>query len=186
MPVREVLINHLELTSPADFRPAANRGPELAIQQARQPSAAFARFLYTAVGGDWYWVDRLGWTEARWLSDIGRDNVELWVAYLEGTPAGYYQLESLPGRVVDINYFGMMPFMTGRGSGGYLLSEAIRRCYTLGAERVTVNTCSLDHPAALNNYLARGFARVREERIHKALDERAPGPWPGHADATQT
>jgi hypothetical protein len=35
---------------------------------------------------------------------------------------------------------------------------------------VTVNTCTLDHAAALPNYLARGFCVARTERQRRAID----------------
>lgn len=178
MPTRTITIYHLELAAREEFRPTPNRGPELFLMQAKRPSPEFSRFLYTAIGGDWYWIDRLPWNHARWQADIGRPAVETWVAYCEGTPAGYYQLERCAEGVVDIAYFGLMPFMTGQGSGGYLLSCAVERAYAMGAERVTVNTCTLDHEAALTNYRARGFRCVREERFEKTIPAHSPGPWP--------
>ncbi|MBI2379259.1 MAG: GNAT family N-acetyltransferase [Gammaproteobacteria bacterium] len=176
---RDVTIFYLELPEPGAFRPAPNKGPELMLMQARHATPELHRFLYTAVGGDWFWVDRLPWTRRQWLDDIERPGVELWVAYLEGTPAGYYHLVREADGMVDIHYFGLMPFMTGRGCGGWLLSQAIERALALGSGRVTVNTCTLDHEAALANYLARGFVEVRRECFSKALPRHAPGPWPG-------
>lgn len=178
MPRRSVTIYYLELPGPEAFRPAANRGPELMIMQAKLASPELSRFLYTAVGGAWYWVDRLPWDHARWMADVARPGVETWIAYRDGTPAGYYQLECI-GEVVDITYFGLMPFMTGLGCGGYLLSCAIERGFALGAKSITVNTCTLDHEAALANYRARGFQLVREETFDKDLPDTSPGPWPG-------
>jgi hypothetical protein len=49
----------------------------------------------------------------------------------------------------------------------------------MGASQVTVNTCSLDAPAALENYRKRGFRLARTEGIEKELPEETPGPWPG-------
>ncbi len=46
--------------------------------------------------------------------------------------------------------------------GGPLLSEAVSRCWAMGANRIWLNTCSHDHPHALNNYLARGFTLMRK------------------------
>jgi GNAT superfamily N-acetyltransferase len=66
----------------------------------------------------------------------------------------------------------MLPAFTGRGLGGRLLTHAVQRAWTHAAgvatRRVWVNTCTLDHPAALANYLARGFVQFREETKPRA------------------
>ena len=57
----------------------------------------------------------------------------------------------------------MLPEYFERGWGKYLLTEAAREAWRRGPARVWLHTCTLDHPAALPNYLARGFRPVREE-----------------------
>lgn len=178
MSKRPVTIYYLELASRRDFRPAPNKGPELVLSQARRASPAFSRFLYCAVGGDWYWTDRLVWDEARWLSHLARPGLETWVAYQDGTPVGYFELDKLAAGRYEILYFGVVPSLTGAGCGGYLLSCAVERCYALGAQQILVNTCSLDHVAALANYRARGFRLLGQEQFEKELPEQPPGPWP--------
>ena len=41
--------------------------------------------------------------------------------------------------------------------------RAVEEAFVLGAGPVRLHTCTLDSPAALPNYLARGFRKVREE-----------------------
>jgi GNAT superfamily N-acetyltransferase len=65
---------------------------------------------------------------------------------------------------VEIAYFGLLPAYVGRGLGKYLLSEAAARAWTLQPSRVWLHTSTLDHPAALPNYLARGFSISRVEQ----------------------
>lgn len=156
----------LEMGSPEELRPAPKPSAfeDLALVQARRPSAAFARFLYATVGGDWQWIDRLPWSESEWLAWLDRPRVETWVAYVEGTPAGYFQLDGATDpESVEIAYFGLMPGFIGQGLGGWLLTEAIRRAWALGTGRVWVHTCSLDGPHALANYQARGLRVFKEE-----------------------
>ena len=64
---------------------------------------------------------------------------------------------------VEIAYFGLLPEFIGRGYGKHLLTEAVERAWSAGARRVWLHTCSLDDPAALPNYRARGFRPFREE-----------------------
>jgi GNAT superfamily N-acetyltransferase len=79
------------------------------------------------------------------------------VAYVAGTPAGYFEIEKGPEGDVHIVNFGLLPQFIGQGLGGDLLTRAVERAWDWGATRVWVSTCSHDHPHALKNYLARGF-----------------------------
>lgn len=174
----EITTWHLELTSPEELRPSRNEVAELEIRQARVPSPELNRFLYTAVGGDWFWTDRLGWTCEEWLLYLDRPELETWVAYVAGTPAGYFELELQPGGCVEVLYFGLLPRFIGQGIGGRLLTRAVERAWETGAWRVWLHTCSLDGPAALSAYQARGFRIFAEEKSWREIPEEAPGPWP--------
>ena len=174
-----VVIYHLEMTDRAQLRPATRTHPDAVIHRAEIPCPEFNRFLYSAVGGDWHWRDRLSWSYACWLEWLDRPQVETWVAYVRGTPAGYVELEAQPGGHVEIAYFGLLPQFIGQGLGGQLLAHAIARAWDMDAQRVWVHTCSLDHPGALTNYRARGLQLFKEEEHWVALPEEPPGPWPG-------
>jgi GNAT superfamily N-acetyltransferase len=176
-----VRISHLEMRSPADFRRSEQVPPDVLLLRAAIPSPEFGRFLYTAVGGDWYWRERLPWTWAQWQAWLSRPEVETWVAYRAGTPAGYFELEAQPGGNSQLTYFGLIPAFIGQGLGGWLLTRAVDRAWQMqpGVRRVRVHTCTLDHPGALPNYLARGFRLVKEEEHNVTLPDEPPGPWPG-------
>ncbi|HEX9945757.1 MAG TPA: GNAT family N-acetyltransferase [Thermoanaerobaculia bacterium] len=176
---RDIDIYYLEMTSPDDLLPARPPREELEVRQARIPSPELSRFLYTAVGGDWFWIDRLRWTYDQWLAWVDRPELETWIGYVQGTPAGYFELERQPGGDVELAYFGLLPRFLGRGLGGALLTAAVERAWRTGASRVWVHTCSLDGPASLANYQARGFRLYRQETVAKDLPDEAPGPWPG-------
>jgi GNAT superfamily N-acetyltransferase len=64
---------------------------------------------------------------------------------------------------VEIAYFGLLPDFIGRGWGKYLLTRAAGAAWSLNPTRIWLHTCTLDHPAALPNYIKRGFCPVREE-----------------------
>jgi GNAT superfamily N-acetyltransferase len=81
-----------------------------------------------------------------------------------GATAGYFELRQHPDRTVEIMYFGLAPAFIGRGLGGWLLTRAAQEAFALGAPRIVLNTCTLDAPQALPNYLARGFTIVSEDQ----------------------
>ncbi len=162
----EVTTWYLEMLTPAQLKFSLPGAYELRIDRVKRPCPAFSRFLYTAVGGNWYWLDRLSWNEDRWMQYLDRSAVQVWVAYVEGTPAGYVELEAQPENNVEIAYFGLLPQFIGQRLGGHLLSVGTQRAWEMGAKRVWVHTCSLDGAYALRNYQARGF-QVYHTTCHK-------------------
>ena len=172
-----VTTTYLEMTSPEQLRRAPATVAGWAVRQAEIPSPELNRFLYAAVGGNWYWTDRLPWTYEQWLGYLDRPTLQTWVGYLQGTPVGYFELDKGTDDSVELAYFGLLPQFIGRGLGGPLLSAAIERAWAFGAGRVWVHTCTLDAPAALNNYQARGFRIYRQRTDTRALPETLPGPW---------
>jgi GNAT superfamily N-acetyltransferase len=172
---------YLELTDPAQLAPAPEPLPGLEIAEAAEPSPELARALYAGVGADWWWIDRLGWSWARWHAHLSRPGVETWLARLRGTPAGYAELEAVDGDV-ELAYLGLLPAFIGRGLGSRLLDAALRRAWAMpGTRRVWVHTCSLDGPAALRAYEARGLRRYREETAEQWIPDEPLEPWPGAA-----
>jgi GNAT superfamily N-acetyltransferase len=177
----EVTIWYLEMLDPGQLRPRSLEHPALEIRQAQVPSPEFSRFLYVSVGGHWYWYDRLSWSYDRWLAYLNRPQVETWVAYWLGTPAGYIELEEQPAGNVEIAYFGLLPQFTGQGIGGHLLTVGVQRAWSRGASRVWVHTCSLDGPFAYKNYESRGFTLYDTKVALEDLPDEPPGPWSGWA-----
>ena len=160
-----VVVTYLELRAPARGAGETSRltPAPFVVHRERSPMAArVALALYRRVGGPWHWTDRLGWTEAQWQTAIDRDDVELHVARIGEEIIGYYEL-CAGAEAVELSYFGLLPEYTGRGLGPRLLLAAVDRAWALGRDRMTVNTCTLDHPAALATYLGCGFAVVRTE-----------------------
>lgn len=188
-PTQTVTTWYLEMDDPAALRPVAAPEPGLRIEQVAAASPEFSRFLYTAVGGAWHWKDRLTWSRARWLRHLDRAEVQTWVLYRHGAPAGYVELEyqgvNAYSGEVEISYFGLLPEHLGQRLGGHLLGVGIERAWAMGSalgvrvRRVWVHTCSLDAPAALGNYEARGMHVYRSEEQAQPLAATVPGPWPG-------
>lgn len=173
---RLVTTTYLEMTDRSRLRPARPPKVEYRLVRVELPSPELNRFLYAAVGADWCWYSRLSWDDAQWLAYLDRPELETWVAEVAGAPAGYFELERQSGGNVQIAYFGLLPDFIGKGIGGALLSEAIARAWTMGAARVWVHTCTLDHPQACNNYLARGFKVFRTEEALEELPDHRPEP----------
>lgn len=179
-PTQAIDVQYLQMRSVDELQAKPCPDPAtLQIIEAQEPLPELNRFLYTAVGGDWYWVDRLPWTYAQWQQAIGGANHRTFICYSRGTPAGYYELHKNDDGSVEISYFGLIGQFHGRGIGGWLLSQCLKDAWGWGANRVWVHTCTLDHPAALSNYLARGLKAYDREIEQRNLPPQPPGPWPG-------
>ena len=170
-----VTIHYLELLESDTFRPKHSRLEDVTVLHAQIPSPELQRFLYRAVGGEFHWTDKINWSRLQWLEAC--QHWELHVLYVSGTIAGYFDLEPQGEAGVEIIYFGLLSDFAGKGLGGHLLSAAVNRARALGATRVHVNTCSLDGPAALRNYEARGFRVYKTETLEKELATVSPSFW---------
>jgi GNAT superfamily N-acetyltransferase len=155
---------HLELPTLAALRPT--RAPEHGVTLHRRSpiGAPEYRDLYTLVGARWLWRDRLVWTDEELDAYLAARNVHVWTMHVDGQVAGYFELQHHPNGAVEVMYFGLVEPYIGRGLGGWMLTRAVEESFALGGTRVMLNTCTLDAPQALPNYLARGFTITREER----------------------
>jgi ribosomal protein S18 acetylase RimI-like enzyme len=155
---------YLELAAPEQFRPAFGAFPEVTLRAVLVPDAALYRQCYRTVGEAFHWRDRWDWTDAEILGHLGQPEITWFVATRGDSLAGWYELRRVPGdQSVEVAYFGIVPNEFGRGLGKHLLSCAVRDAWALAPRRVWLHTCTLDHPNAVPNYKARGFAPYRTE-----------------------
>jgi GNAT superfamily N-acetyltransferase len=183
--MRVVTTSLQQLTRPADAPRALPDGCRLDLATGMTPE--FARFLYALVGGPWHWTDRLGWSREQWAEELAVPGSEFRVLVRDGVPAGYVQLHAEVvdgGTHVEIRYFGLAESAIGLGLGGPLLEQGIAAAWTLAerhplppTSRVWVHTCSLDGPAALANYRARGLVPYAEEETDEPVADAPLGSW---------
>jgi len=74
-PDRPVLATYLHLTDPETFRPSFTDDPAITTMESRHPLVPFYRFLYETVGRDYWWVDRLRWTDQQIEAHLMRPSV---------------------------------------------------------------------------------------------------------------
>ncbi|MDZ5648691.1 GNAT family N-acetyltransferase [Nitrospirillum sp. BR 11828] len=162
-----VTITYLEMAEPpagpAGTRPAGVDGPAHAVNC----PPAYYRFLYDTVGEPWLWEYRRRMAPERLAEILADPAVEVHVVSIQGVPAGYIELDAdklATDGTMDVAYFGLMPWAIGRGIGPWLLDWGVRRAWVKpGVRRLTVNTCTFDHPSALGLYRRVGFRPIRTE-----------------------
>ena len=161
--LRTATRTYLEMRDPDALVAARMDDPGVRVERVHDCPASFWRFLYTEVGRRYHWIDRLPWTDEEIRAYLDDPSISLWVMTVAGAPAGYFELRQGSDSSFEIAYFGLLEEFTGRGLGAHLLTEATFRAWEAGALRVWLHTSSLDHPAALPNYLKRGFTISRRE-----------------------
>ena len=155
---------YLEMTSPGALRPRRGTDDGVEISHCPDCSIELFRSLYADVGREYRWVDRLAWTDDEVRGYLADPAVTMWLLRVSGTLAGYFELRRDADGGVEIAYFGLLPGFTGRRLGAHLLTEAVERAWSMGAQRVWLHTCTFDHPAALPNYIKRGFTVFKTEQ----------------------
>jgi len=145
----------------------------LTVVRASSPTVPYYRFLYNTVGEPWLWVDRRKLSDQELAPIIQDPAVEIYVLSVDGSPAGFAELDLRKLPDVEIAYFGIMPGFIGRGLGPYLLRWAIERAWsrTPAPARLWLHTCTLDHPKASDTYRRAGF-EIYDSRIEIQDDPR--------------
>ncbi|MEO8396249.1 MAG: GNAT family N-acetyltransferase [Chloroflexota bacterium] len=162
--VPDVLVTtYLQMTRREQFCPAFIQRENVTLKPLTDPNIAFYKSLYTGVGGELHWRDRLLMPETELKAALSKPGTSIYVLYVANDPAGYIELVK-EGGAIQINYFGLFPAYHGMGLGKHLLSYGIEQAWAQNADRVWVHTCNLDSPRALDNYLKRGFQIYKVHR----------------------
>ena len=132
-----------------------------------KPDFQLNKFFYKQVGKKHRWIDRLSWSDGKWMNYISNKNLETYIISESKELAGFFELLYNPElKETEISYFGLLEEYIGKGIGGYALSVAIKKSFEKNIRRVWLHTCTLDHPNALKNYIARGMTVFKKENIN--------------------
>ncbi|MEL6168371.1 MAG: GNAT family N-acetyltransferase [Pseudomonadota bacterium] len=167
----EYTVTYLEMTHHPRYPwPVMPVGFPGNLVRAERPPDWYFLSLYDAVGRDYAWEDMHSeppGAVADWLAD---PKTSLWTLLAHGWPQGFFVIDAREAGRSDLSYFGLVPEAVGKGVGRFLLQTAILTGWSEeGTEKVTVNTCTLDHPRALGLYQWAGFDPVRRETLTRVL-----------------
>jgi GNAT superfamily N-acetyltransferase len=167
LPAGEIgaVVTYLEMTERPKPRPFPE-SPLRMVRWARIDPAKY-RLLFQRVGGRWLWYSRLAMDDATLLANAGEVHA---VVDRSGIEVGMLELDFSREGECLIRFLGLVPELAGKGHGKWLFAQTLALAWQAGVTRVHVNTCSLDHPAALPSYLKAGF------RAYKRAFESFPDP----------
>ena len=158
-----VTITYLEQHAQPVLRTPARPRGKIAILRVEKPPLHFYRYLYRLVGDPWKWVSRRRLDDAALAEIIHDPSVYVYVLYVNGAPGGFVEIDNRDQESAELKFFGLSPDFTGRGLGPYFLTNAIDLAWALSPKKLRLETCTLDHPAALPLYQKMGF-RVFDRR----------------------
>jgi GNAT superfamily N-acetyltransferase len=150
-------------------RPRPRPLPESPLRMARwrDVDAAKYRLLFQRVGAPWLWYSRLLMDDATLLANVAEVHA---VVDRSGIEVGMLELDFRTQGECLIRFLGLIPELAGKGHGKWLFAQMLALAWRGGVSRIHVNTCSLDHPAALPSYLRAGF------KAYKRAFENFPDP----------
>ena len=162
----EVKRNYLEITSIHDLKENKKIYKDFTITLLDPVDFQLNKFFYKNIGKNYKWVDRLVWSEAKWIDYVSNKNVKTFILKNKNDLAGFFEsIFHIEKNEIEIAYFGVLEEYQNKKLGSYLLSEAIKKSFENNIKRVWLHTCSTDHKNALNNYLARGMKIFKSETV---------------------
>ncbi len=167
----DYVITYLEMHErPSYPRPPVPGSKPTALIHAENPPVWYFLNLYDVVGAAHEWNDmhRLSAEDLRDFVQNAR--MEMFTLLYTGWPAGFFMLDRRELGRCDLAFFGLVPEAIGLGLGKYLLQTAIHMGWDHeDTERMTVQTCTLDHPRALQLYQKSGFTPFKQETKSRVL-----------------
>ena len=104
------------------------------------------------------------------LAAVIRDPLnETHVLHVNGSPAGFAEVDRHEPQQIELVQFGLFPEFIGQGLGKWFLQWTIDKVWSYETQRFWLHTCSLDHAAALPTYQHAGFKLVKKEAIRREL-----------------
>ena len=164
---KEIDRNYLEIFSLRDLVVSKKPSNEFIVELIDPANFQLNKFFYKNIGKNHKWVDRLTWSDEKWINYVSNKNVKTYILKCEDDLVGFFELIYHPEiSEREIAYLGILKEYQNKKLGSYLLSEAIKKSFQNNVKRVWVHTCSLDHKNALNNYVSRGMKIFKTEIIN--------------------
>lgn len=201
-----VTVTYLEQTSRPVLRSCPVPNVPMALMRVNNPPIHYYRYLYDLIGSPFNWVSRTMMRDEDLINIITHPRVFIYILYVEGVPAGFAEIDARHPSIPEIKFFGLAHDFIGKGFGRYFLTQVIDLAWMCGApgedsqpapsnsapahmpghesgvKCVRLETCTLDHPAALPLYQKMGFCVIDQR---KGTVPRLPGyKMPADMDRT--
>ena len=168
--IEEVFRKYLEIKSINDLNEVQRPSNNYSLNLVEIKDLQLNKFFYKKIGKKCYWIDRLAWTDQNWIKYVSNKNLITYILKDNDNLVGYCEIIlNKEKQESEIAYFGVLEEYFEKKLGGFFLTQAIKKSFSLNIKRVWVHTCSLDHKNALKNYLARGMKIFKSEIQKKEI-----------------
>tara|TARA_B100001113_G_scaffold346330_1_gene337094 strand:- start:320 stop:823 length:504 start_codon:yes stop_codon:yes gene_type:complete len=163
----QVKRNYLEINSLKNLKEVNKPSEDYSLNLIDPINFQLNKFFYKNIGKNHKWLDRLSWSEEKWINYLSNKNIRTYIFKFKDNLVGFFELIfHSEKKETEIAYFGILEEYQNKKLGSYLLSEAIKKAFQDNVSRVWVHTCSLDHKNALNNYKSRGMKIFKTEVLN--------------------
>jgi GNAT superfamily N-acetyltransferase len=170
------VVTHLEMHAKPALRREPGKPGEYALRRMNRPVLSEYREIYRRVGEQWLWFSRLAMDDEALTAIVHDPAVEVHILRHRGRDEGILEVDFRKFPEVEISFLGVTGQLLGKGAGRYLMNRALEIAWARAPKRVTIHTCTLDHPRALEFYLKTGFtpysrsiAVADDPRLHNVL-----------------
>lgn len=170
------VVTHLEMHAQPALRPEpATEG--FTLHRAEHPDLDWYRGLYRRVGENWLWFSRLTLGDTALAAHVHNPRIEVYALRHRDRDTGILEMDFRRKPDAEISLLGVVSELLGTGAGRYLMNRALQIAWVRNPRRVTVHTCTFDHPNALAFYLRTGFTPYARS-LEVADDPRVLGVLP--------
>jgi GNAT superfamily N-acetyltransferase len=135
------VVTYLEMHEP----PAAEiPASPLSLRPIEEPDPEHYRRLFRLIGSPWLWFSRLIMDDEKLAEIIQDPRVELHAVVDDaGDEIGMLELDLREAGQCELAFIGLIPELSGKGHGRWLLAEAVRRAWREGVRRVHVHLAGI-------------------------------------------
>ena len=167
------IVTHLEMTAPPSRSGRFTPSVRTALMRTGDMPLHFYRYLQAVIGERWFWWMRRAMDDASLTAIVHDPQVEIYILYADGSPAGLGELDRRVAGEVEVAYFGLIPERIGQGLGAFFMDRLLDAAWHPNdqavPDRVWLHSCNLDHPGAIRFYQRSGF--VPYNRVEEIIED---------------
>ena len=107
--IEEVKRNYLEIKSLQDLKEGNKPSEDYSLSLIDPINFQLNKFFYKNIGKKHKWVDRLAWSEEKWINYVSSENVQTYVFKFKDDLVGFFELILHPKKnETEIAYLGIL------------------------------------------------------------------------------
>ena len=123
----EVKRNYLEIYSLHDLKEVYKPSNDYTLSLTDPINFQLNKFFYKNIGKNHKWIDRLSWSEEKWINYVSSKNVRTYVFKFNDDLVGFFELIFHPEKnETEIAYLGILEEYQNKKLGSYLYPKLLK------------------------------------------------------------